>query len=356
MSSTASPRPMLRLADQGFFWVGVERKRVPAGMATYGPMYVSYQWPAETSRPYPVVLVHGGGGQGLAYHGRGSGSPGWAHYLLDEGYAVYIVDRPGHGRAPYHPDVLGPMAAPMAYESGVPMFSVGARGGRWPGSGQADDPGVGQFMAQQGPTIADRETAERLWRSRGAELLERIGPSIVVTHSAGGPFGWLVADARPDLVKAIVSVEGAGPQSLTTPLTGDPPAAGAHDLPAAAVTPADGGPSHALQATPARPLANVSRVPIMLLTADDPGFQARTDATAAYLRQGGCGVDDVRLAGRGITGNGHFMLLEDNNREVLQVILDWLGATVEQARAPARDGAAGADGRGGSFHGKGQGS
>ena len=29
------------------------------------------------------------------------------------------------------------------------------------------------------------------------------------THSAGGPFGWLVADERPNLVKAIVCVEGA---------------------------------------------------------------------------------------------------------------------------------------------------
>ena len=43
-----------------------------------------------------------------------------------------------------------------------------------------------------------------------ADLLDRIGPAIIMTHSAGGPFGLLVAEARPDLVKATVIIEGAG--------------------------------------------------------------------------------------------------------------------------------------------------
>ena len=42
-------------------------------------------------------------------------------------------------------------------------------------------------------------------------LLERIGPAVVLTHSRSGPFGWLVADARPDLVHAILAVESNGP-------------------------------------------------------------------------------------------------------------------------------------------------
>ena len=31
------------------------------------------------------------------------------------------------------------------------------------------------------------------WREAGAELLDKIGPAIIMTHSAGGPFGLLVA-------------------------------------------------------------------------------------------------------------------------------------------------------------------
>ena len=33
----------------------------------------------------------------------------------------------------------------------------------------------------------------------------------ILTHSQSGPFGWLIADARPQLVKAVVAVEPAGP-------------------------------------------------------------------------------------------------------------------------------------------------
>jgi pimeloyl-ACP methyl ester carboxylesterase len=36
------------------------------------------------------------------------------------------------------------------------------------------------------------------------------GPAILLTHSQSGTFGWLVADARPALVKAIVALEPSG--------------------------------------------------------------------------------------------------------------------------------------------------
>ena len=45
----------------------------------------------------------------------------------------------------------------------------------------------------------------------GAALLDKIGPAIVLTHSQSGSFGWLIADARPKLVKAIIAIEPSGP-------------------------------------------------------------------------------------------------------------------------------------------------
>jgi pimeloyl-ACP methyl ester carboxylesterase len=48
-------------------------------------------------------------------------------------------------------------------------------------------------------------------QAAGAALLDRIGPAILITHSQGGLFGWLIADARPGLVKAIVALEPTGP-------------------------------------------------------------------------------------------------------------------------------------------------
>ena len=43
------------------------------------------------------------------------------------------------------------------------------------------------------------------------------GPAVVVTHSAGGPCGWLLADRRPGLVRALVAVEPIGPAFATFP-------------------------------------------------------------------------------------------------------------------------------------------
>lgn len=324
------------LAEHSYFWVGVERVELPDGQtATAGEhMYVEYFVPAERRHPEPVVLVHGGGGQGIAFFGRGGGRPGWAHQLLQEGYAVYVVDRPGYGRNPPHPRLVGPLDQPTSFESMVPLFEVGAAGGRWQGSGALDDPGLDEFMAQQRPmNFADAAYGQEVSRRRGAELLDRIGPAIVLAHSAGGPFAWLAADARPELVTALVSVEAIGPGALAVPLAFEPPVASLEEL---ALVPfvneqeVDmGGLARLLrvvQAEPARQLAALSRVPIAVVTSDDERFAALNRSTIAFLRQAGCSVEDIVLAERGIRGNGHFMPLEENNREVLGVILDWLAA------------------------------
>ena len=112
------------------------------------------------TKPYPIVLVHGGGGQGTDYLGTPDGRPGWATFLVQEGYAVYVVDRPGHGRAPFHPEVLGPVGSLFPYELVSALMTNSAAGPmahptaqlhtQWPGSGDPDDPSVHQFAAGAG--------------------------------------------------------------------------------------------------------------------------------------------------------------------------------------------------------------
>ena len=43
----------LKLADQGCFWVGVQRKKMSYGTIALGQMYVQYMIPAEKRYPYP---------------------------------------------------------------------------------------------------------------------------------------------------------------------------------------------------------------------------------------------------------------------------------------------------------------
>ena len=153
----------------------------------------------------------------LHYMGLG-GMSGWAHHFVQAGYKVYLVDRPGHGRPPYHPDALGEIGALVTYDLLTRDTVTSARGPnkQWPGTtGDIGDPLVDQLVAAANSAPRDTQLAQDLWRKHGAELVDRIGGVILLTHSAGGPFGWLVANERPSLVKAVVSFEGA-----TAPLVG----------------------------------------------------------------------------------------------------------------------------------------
>ena len=44
----------------------------------------------------------------------------------------------------------------------------------------------------------------------------------------------------------------------------------------------------------------------------------------AFLKQAGCDAEDLQLKDRGILGNGHFMMFENNRRQVFDVIRGWI--------------------------------
>jgi pimeloyl-ACP methyl ester carboxylesterase len=320
---------------RGFFWVGVERFDGPWGTVVRAPMYVEWEAPVEVTQPYPLVLIHGGGGQGLDWKGTADGRPGWSTLLVERGYAVYVVDRPAHGRSSFHPDVIGPMGAPFPFQAGEAIFRSPPEGPashptahlhtQWPGTREDDDPALEAIVASSGPMPADLALSEALDQSRGAELLDRIGPAVLITHSLGGPAGWLIADARPALVKAIVAIEAIGPPFVerpelglalewgitAAPITVDPAAASAAEL--------GGGP---------RRLPNLAGLPIAVVSAEASPFVHFHDDMVAFLDAAGCDVESLRLADAGVRGNGHAMMLERNNVEALEPIARWVEAKV----------------------------
>lgn len=314
-SNSQSPPPRrtggdslaLKLADTGIFWVGTgDKKKMPYGTIHVGQMFVQYFEPAEQRYPLPVLLVHGGGGQMVHYMGLG-GASGWAHHFVQAGYKVYLVDRPGHGRSPYHPDALGEIGPLVTYDLLTRDTVTSARvpNKQWPGTtGDIGDPLVDQLMAAANSTPRDAQLAQTLWRTHGAELVDRIGPTILVTHSAGGPFGWLVANERPNLVKAVVSFEGA-----TAPLVGQGGAAGT-------------------------PLSNLKGMPIMYLLSERGGRNGGPILEA--LMQSGAHAEVISLKDRGILGNSHFAMFENNRRQVFDVISGWIQQRVPGAASTAR--------------------
>jgi pimeloyl-ACP methyl ester carboxylesterase len=138
-----------------------------------------------------------------------------------------------------------------------------------------------------------------LWRQYGAELVDRIVPAVIVTHSAGGPFGWLVANERPNLVKGVVSFEGGA-----APLVGAGGAAGT-------------------------PLPNLKGMPIMYLLAERGGRNGEPILNA--LKASGARAELINMKDRGLAGNSHFAMFENNRRQVFEVMRGW----IEQNISPA---------------------
>ncbi len=326
----------LKLADQGGFWVGIRRKTMPYGTIPQGQMFVQYMIPAEQRHPYPVVLIHGGGAQGTHMMGLG-GRPGWVHYFVQAGYAVYWVDRPSYGRSPYHPDALGPshLNNVPPYEALIEATNV-FKTAQWPGPGGMDDSFIGQFMACESGNTSDEAFHSDLVWAGGVELVDRIGPCIIHGHAFGGMFGWGVADRRPSMIKGIVCMEINGNPferqlrwGLTAaPMTYDPPVSALTDFKLVDRTPPPDSPRpiaspYKLQAEPARQWKNLKGIPIAWLTSEF-GAGGSPVANVAFLKQAGCSVEMLRLRDHGIVGNGNLMLMEKNNHEVFAVLRDWL--------------------------------
>jgi hypothetical protein len=94
------------------------------------------------------------------------------------------------------------------------------------------------------------------------------------------------------------------------------------------VTPPGGAAAQAyrLQTDPPRKLKNLQGIPIAIVTAEASGRAAAPPVE--FLKQAGCTVEDVQLKDRGILGNGHFMMLETNRRQVFDVIRGWIDTKV----------------------------
>lgn len=353
--SPRSAEPLV-IAEQGQFFVGGQYAQTKGGQIMTGQMYVQYQVPQDRRHRYPLVMWHGGGQTGTNFLGTPDGRKGWAQYFLEQGYAVYVVDQPGRARSGFFTEVYGETRRPTtgamsrrftAPES-QPDYPQAKLHAQWPGKGVPGDPVFDQFFASQVEDIRDVSVIERLNREAGVALLDKIGAAIVLTHSQSGPFGWGVADARPKLVKGIISVEPNGPPfhdvaftgppdwfkdgavsrpwGITRgPLTYSPPAAGPKDLKMKREAEAT-GPGLARcwqQGGPVRELPNLRGIPILIVVSEASYHAPYDHCTSRYLAQAGVKHDFVRLPEVGIRGNGHMMMLEKNNLDIAAFLDAW---------------------------------
>ena len=347
------------LRDFSYFFTGGDYTAGEDGDVMGGQMYVEHYTPTEVQHPYPVVMIHGGGQTGTNFLATPDGRRGWLHDFLRAGYEVYVVDQPGRGRSGVFPELYGEFSRSTASRieerftapEKSNLWPQAERHTRWPGTGQQGDPAFDQFYASQVASFANGTQTEEYSRDAGIALLDQIGPAVVLVHSQSGPFAWLLADARPDLVQGIVNIEPNGPpfHDVTftgapdwfsyddeeptrpwgisrAPLTYDPPASDASELEPVLQEQADEEDLARcyLQAEPARQLPNLSDVPILIVVAEASYHAAYDHCTSKFLTQAGVEHNFVRLADEGIEGNGHMVMLEENNHEIADFLINWL--------------------------------
>ncbi|HTW50381.1 MAG TPA: alpha/beta hydrolase [Stellaceae bacterium] len=341
------------IARRDFFYVGGEYAGAPGAEVMHGQMYVERLTPRVTRRPYPIVMFHGMAQTATNWLGTPDGRPGWAELFAADGYEIYLVDQPARGRSAWQPKVDGELASLAASTlermftatAADPPWPQAAKHSQWPGTGKRGDPVFDAFYATQVPYLADQVETQRLMLAAGTVLLDRIGPAVLMTHSQAGTFGWLLGDTRPNLVKAIVALEPAGPPfenaviaegktrawGLTDlPLAYDPPAASPDEL----AIERQKGPDRPdvvrcwQQKAPARRLPNLAQIPVVLLTGEASYHATYDHCTVEYLRAAGVEVDFIRLEDRGMRGNGHMLMLEKNSADIAALIVDWLAATL----------------------------
>lgn len=160
--------PPLEIAEQGGTWLSKElfpQPKLYAWQRIYilpygvGNLYVNYRVPLRRVQRYPIVFLHGEAVTGAGYEATLDAEEGWFTFFLRRGFAVFTTDWPSVGRSAF--------------------------------AGKENHDKL----------LTNTKIAEDV-----VELLDRLGPAILVTKSWSGTVGWMVADMRPHLVRGIVAL------------------------------------------------------------------------------------------------------------------------------------------------------
>ncbi|KAK0231145.1 Alpha/beta hydrolase family-domain-containing protein [Armillaria fumosa] len=335
---------------RSYFYVGQSYDTQNGSTIALGAMYVEHLVPEKVTQPFPLVFIHGLGMTGTNLLATIDGEPSWADYFLGEGYELYLVDVPNRGRSAWHQGIDGLQLTLDAVEvesrfTATERYNIWPQAAlhtQWPGNGSVGDPIFDNFYAATVPSlVSDPESSEKI-KVAGSALLDKIGPAIIMVHSQSGSYGWILADARPSLVKAVIALEPIGPPFMNAvfpPLTPARPY-GITETPLQ-YSPPINSPDELVrdlvyhntavnvfcyrQASPARQLVNLIDIPILMVTSESSYHTTYDNCTADYLVQAGVTVDHINLAGIGIHGNGHMMFMERNRKQLARdVVQKWL--------------------------------
>lgn len=313
-------RTAIVLRDQGSFMVGGTVLTAPDGDTFHGDhAYVQYQIPLRPRR-YPLVMWHGGSQFSKTWESTPDGRDGYQNIFIRRGFATYIVDQARRGRA-------GRSTTGLTIPDGVPNESelwAKFRLGIWPDffpnvQFSRDPEALEQYYRQQTPDTGPATPAERdVIVDSVAALFAKIGPAVLITHSASGRLGWVAAMKAPN-VKAIVCYETGG---YVFPENELPPQPVFHEIIPARLT----------------SFAKLTRIPIQIVFGDNiptrPSAPRLLDNSRVAFSQARLFVDAINKHGGdaellhlpqiGIYGNTHFPFSDLNNAEIADLLSGFL--------------------------------
>lgn len=335
------------------FYVGGRWIETASGNITADHLYVEKLTPAQgVTQSKPLVFFHGGAVSGVQWLNTPDNRKGFASYFLDLGYMVYLLDHTGAGRSSqedstdytlWNATTVESVAAGFTDPEANPTYPQAVLHTQWPGTGNKGDPYFTAFSKWVIPFTNNWAYGELSMRASGCALLALLGPSYLVSHSSGAQYPIVLSNDCPQYVAGNINLEhstqpfwsygttlNAGSDMrlwglANTPLSYDPPVSNYTELNKTWV----GNDTLAhrrcyLQAEPARQLPNITSVPYLCLTGEASVHITYDHCVIDFLKQAGGRPDWIKLADRGITGNGHFSMVEKNNLEIAAVVEEWI--------------------------------
>lgn len=365
------------IGREGHFYVGGHYEGEPGNETMHGAMYVETWVPKNIRHPYPIVIIGFSVGQDeYEFMQTPDGRPGWAYNLVNQGYTIYMMDFPGLGRAGFIPGVDGE-PTPQRSTNLIEEIWTGGRSpasewskeqhvrekrvqefadwpqwkkeSQWPGQsgkGKKGEPAFDYYAKMEVNGVSKFDLEGKDTRDDLVQLLDMIGQPVVLLLHSGSAVGWLVADSRPQLVKAILAVEPNSPPIMNAErgATGpgnvwgvtrtfihyDPPITEASELHPVRQEVADGPDLLPcwVQSEPAHKLVNLEAIPVLNVTGEASYHRPYAHCEAKWLNQAGVKTTFVKLENVGLSGNGHQMMSEKNSAEIAKYLMGWLDKNV----------------------------
>ena len=82
------------------FYVGGDYNKTARGTVLQNQIYIEQLTPAAgKTQPHPIIMLHTGDISGIVWLNKPDNGTGWASFLLNQGYEVFLVDEWSVGRS-----------------------------------------------------------------------------------------------------------------------------------------------------------------------------------------------------------------------------------------------------------------